>query len=162
MSPRWRRILTTATATALLAAAPASGQQGGVFVDPDSPSGKEYQLPLESVRRGADPQRAGDEKVQSGDQSSALFGVGIGDDDDGERGGAGDGRRGSSGSGNGTRKATAPAEEGADDVLRTAAARPGAPADDAGTLLIVGGGALLVLAAGAGIGVVLRRRSGSA
>ena len=33
----------------------AAAQSDGVFVDPDSPTGKQYQLPLESARRQADP-----------------------------------------------------------------------------------------------------------
>jgi outer membrane biosynthesis protein TonB len=59
----------------LLAAAPASAQQPEVQVDPDSPAGSEYAIPLEQARRQAAPDN---EKPQKrGGDSGQLFGAGI-------------------------------------------------------------------------------------
>jgi hypothetical protein len=54
-----------------MAAPPAFAQQDGVFVDPDSPSGKEYAVPLDQARGEA----AGGGKSAPGEEP--LFGEGI-------------------------------------------------------------------------------------
>jgi hypothetical protein len=65
----------TALAALLLAATgtpPAGAQESGVFVDPDSPAGKEYAIPLEEARR----QAAGGSRANPG-SGQPLFGEGI-------------------------------------------------------------------------------------
>ena len=59
-----------------LTAAPAAGAQEGVFVDPDSPAGTEYALPLERARGEAAPD-AGGREGGGGGSEQPLFGVGI-------------------------------------------------------------------------------------
>lgn len=49
-------------------------QDNGVHVDPDSPAGKEYALPLDSARRAAEGQNA---SGGSSDAAAPLFGAGI-------------------------------------------------------------------------------------
>lgn len=72
----------------------AAAQDEGVFVDPETPAGKEYALPLEQARREAAPGANG---RQDGDAASEqpLFGVGI----DPSRGGRGSQGSGSEGTG---------------------------------------------------------------
>jgi hypothetical protein len=72
------RILAATAAVLGASAAPAPAQ---VFVDPGSPSGKEYAIPLESARRNA-ANEGGDKSapVAQGERSAPLFGAGIGDD----------------------------------------------------------------------------------
>lgn len=153
------------TALALPASAAA---QDGVFVDPDSPSGKEYQIPLESARRQADPQRT-DGKVVPGDRSAPLFGEGIepdveqaggaagggGSTSDGGGGGSPDGA--GSGTGDGSPAPSPPAE--VQEAVRDARSRP-APSDGGvGTMVLVGGGLAVLLLAGGGAALAARRHS---
>jgi hypothetical protein len=56
---------------AAVAAPPAAAQQDGVFVDPESPAGKEYAVPLDQARGEA----SGGEGSAS--RNEALFGEGI-------------------------------------------------------------------------------------
>jgi hypothetical protein len=144
----------------LPSAAPA--QEPGVFVDPDSPAGKEYVIPLEEARRQAagDEQRGAGESGGGGGGGQPLFGAGI------ERvtdeapaggttgGGNGDGP-GATGRGDG---ADGNGEASGDDqpgerrsVAIEAAAKGGS--DAAVTAAIVG----LVLAGGLAVGFGLRR-----
>ena len=93
---------------ALALAAPAAAQDG-VFVDPDSPSGKEYAIPLDSARRQTSPRKPSTSR--SAQEKAPLFGEGIrpdeaeppgGRDDDGAGAGAAGGKgSGSGGSGSG-------------------------------------------------------------
>jgi hypothetical protein len=57
----------------LLAPAGARAQEDGVTVDPNSPSGKEYDIPTERARRDA-----GGGKKKSDDKKAPLFGEGVG------------------------------------------------------------------------------------
>jgi hypothetical protein len=62
--------------TGLGAWAPATiAQEDGVHVDPDSPSGKEYQLPLEGARRDAAGGQGSADR--GGGPAPPLFGAGI-------------------------------------------------------------------------------------
>ena len=49
-------------------------QHNGVFVDPDTPAGKEYALPLDTARRDAS---GGEGHATGGGYETALFGAGI-------------------------------------------------------------------------------------
>jgi|SRR5829696_7351368 len=61
----------TVMLVAAFAAPPAAAQEDGVFVDPDSPAGKEYAIPLDEARREA----AGG--GGAGRAGQPLFGAGI-------------------------------------------------------------------------------------
>jgi hypothetical protein len=80
---------------ALPAAAQAQGR--GVFVDPESPAGKEYAIPLEEARRQAAP----DAESRPGDAGSRLFGAGITRAPGASAAGGGPAGDGSAGSGGG-------------------------------------------------------------
>ena len=69
----------------------AAAQSDGVVVDPDSPAGKEYALPLDKARQDVAP--AG-EAGSSGSEDTPLFGAGISKRKSGEGGQAGDGNDG--------------------------------------------------------------------
>jgi hypothetical protein len=99
-----RKITTTATASLLaLACSPAIAQaEPGLTVDPDSPAGVEYQIPLDNGRG-----HSGGSKGHPGGGSDQLFGSGItpagtagSGGTDGQGGGSGGGKDGK-GSGNG-------------------------------------------------------------
>ena len=80
-----------------VAAPPAIAQEDGVFVDPDSPAGREYAVPLEEARREATG-TAGGTTESDGDQ---LFGVGIERSSSGGRGAGGAKGSGVAGGGGG-------------------------------------------------------------
>jgi hypothetical protein len=71
----------------LMAAGDAMAQSDGVHVDPDTPAGKEYALPLDKARQDVAP-NSGTHGSESGD--TELFGAGISKRDGG--GGQGDGQ----------------------------------------------------------------------
>ncbi len=139
--------------------APAAvAQDDEIFVDPGSPSGKEYALPVESARQQAAkdaPERS------SSAQPAPLFGEGV---DAGSTDGAGgaapgaDEGDGASGGGfNADADAGTPSAQGA---ARTATLKAQAAAPDGGIGLaaVIGVGAGVLLLGGA-IGVLLRRRA---
>jgi hypothetical protein len=155
------------------------------MVDPDSPSGSEYQIPLEGARDDAAP--GGSKPKRPGERSAPLFGEGLkkrgGDDsgqasdedaDYGDTAVAAGGSDDDGGSGNGRDDAAAAAKARADRrASRRAARRDGdgspetvgaqatAATTDGGSdglplVLSLGAFALLL---GGGVGYVLRRRS---
>lgn len=73
------RLVRVAAAAAAIAslAAPAHGNQGGVVVDPNSPSGREYAIPLDTARRDADPARGGSTGTNAKGGTTPLFGAGV-------------------------------------------------------------------------------------
>jgi hypothetical protein len=150
-------------ALALPAAAQAQGR--GVFVDPDSPAGKEYAIPLEEARRhgapGAEPGPGGGgpplfgQGIERAPSASAAGGGSAGSAGGGE--GSGDGGRGGD---RGAGKAADGEVLGAQETARErragsmaveAAARGGSDA------LLTAGIAGAVLAAGLLVGFGLRR-----
>ena len=152
-------------ALALPAAAQAQGR--GVFVDPESPAGKEYAIPLEEARRQAAPDA--ESRPGGGDAASPLFGAGItrapgasaagggsaGSGGGGEPGGAA-GRGGDRGAGNaaegeGLEELESAREGRADSMAIEAAAQGGSDA------LLTAGIAGTVLAVGLLVGFGLRR-----
>lgn len=156
----------------LLALAPtAAAQEDGVKIDPTSPAGKEYDIPLESARRGADPARSGGDSVVQGSRSAVPFGAGIESE---EPTAAPPPAAAPSASASPERKErrrdarrsrntfVAPSDRGSlpPEVI-SAAARAPAPSDGLGSLLLYAAGGLLVVAAGAVGGVLYRRRSTS-
>jgi hypothetical protein len=84
-------------AVLLGATAPAFAQEDGIFVDPDTPAGKEYAIPLEQARQEAVGETR-DARVSGGStlaSAGGLFGEGI------RRARGGDFRRGAASGGGG-------------------------------------------------------------
>jgi hypothetical protein len=146
-----RRKLLLVAATASLLGAPTAHAQ--VFVDPGSPSGKEYAIPLESARRSAATGQRSD-TVAQGERSAPLFGEGIGDG--GKKGGGGQPQASGSAQQQPTRAGRG---DGVRRALRdTTPVSAAVPNSGAGGLASVGGVALSVLLLGAVIGSIARRR----
>lgn len=167
---RWRAT-GFAIACALLAAsaAPATAQER-VQLDPDSPAGVEYQLPLDRARLEAAPSRGASRPSSGGDGGSGvpLFGAGIapggsqssealGEDRPADEGSAGGGQESedAAAGGGGARGTGGPGEQGGSpSSLSTTTAGEGG-GDSTG--LILGAIALGVVAVGGGLGLALRR-----
>jgi hypothetical protein len=136
---------------AALAAPPASAQEDGVFVDPESPAGKEYAVPLEEARRQASGASAGDSRGDGGG-GQPLFGVGI--EPVPRQTEAGEGTQSGGGGGGNADEA-----QGPDRVAPSgqSAAAVEAAASDGSDGLLTAGIAAGVLVAGLLAGLVLRR-----
>ena len=154
----WRhlRVLPLALLAVLLLSAPA-GAQDDVIVDPDSPTGSEYDIPLERARRDASTDRSGPAQSYRS-RTAPLFGEGI------EEEPGADARRSSIAGkrdetrGRGSRKSSsgdAASREELPAPVQAAIRQPGAPGDSTAQLAGLAG-ALLV---GLGVvgGLVLRR-----
>lgn len=159
-----RRLAGALCLALLLAPSQAVAQGGGVFVDPDSPTGKEYAIPLESARRQADPDAAAlrdGSGVRQGTRSAPLFGEGIvaGAASAGRDGGPPGGRPGSAG------EIDPEAAEGPSSqvpaAVRSGVENPGAPGGGVGTTALVGGVGIGILLVGGLAGYLVRRRSGA-
>lgn len=153
------RVLPAACSLTMLLTPGALAQDDGVTIDPDSPTAKEYAIPLESARRDAAPGRETSEPP--------LFGEGVTPESDGDAqpasGGPGSSRepgkprRASRDSGDDASNGDA-LTPSALKAVAEAAERPGAPGGGGSTLLVIGAGIALVAAA-AGAGLIARRRS---
>jgi hypothetical protein len=151
----------------LVLAAPASAQQGGVFVDPDSPAGKEYAIPIEQARRQASGSPGGSAAEPGGRAAQApLFGAGItreGASGGGGSSGAGSDTSGREANGNSTgSKRDGSTPKGKSGNSTGVAANPGAAAveasiDEGSTGLLTAGIAAGVLGLGLLFGFGLRR-----
>ena len=141
-----------------LTAMPASAQEDGAIVDPDSPSGKEYEIPLESARRQADPRPASPKSISSGTSRPTLFGEGVITPSSARAARKQDGSSGADegSDGHGARSGT----DRRPEAVKIAASQPGAPDSGLGTPALFLGIGLAVLLVGAGAGFVIRRRSG--
>ena len=138
----------------------AAAQEDGVTVDPGSPSGKEYALPIDRAREEA----ATRDKKGSGSQKAPLFGEGVGGEGAGSPAGGGDPASGNAGRPGASEPAVdrpaadlAAGRPGEQVTLRTRAA-------DADGGLGLGASitaALAILLAGGLIGLWLRRRATS-
>lgn len=167
MSVRGSRL--TIAAVGLVLIAPESGvAQTGVYVDPDSPTGKQYQIPLESARRQADPESDGRTAPPGGRPAgtgpAALFGEGIASASRAGKQSSSSGSKGGSkskGSGrsNGSSASGTTGSAGASNTLQSAVSNPGAPAGGIGSTLLIAAGGGLVLLIGCLTGYVIRRRS---
>jgi hypothetical protein len=139
-----------------------------VFVDPDSPTGKQYQLPLESARRQADPGSDGRTAPPgarpTGTGAAALFGEGIasarraGKGSDTGRSGGKAKPSGTTGGSNGSSASTT-LDSPSSSTLQSAVSHPGAPSGGIGSTLLIAAGGGLVLLIGGLAGFVIRRRS---
>jgi hypothetical protein len=146
----------------LLLAVPTPAQEEGVFIDPGSPSAKEYAIPLEAERRQADPDQEPSAGIQQGSRSSPIFGTGIVSGGSGEETSSGAPSPAANERDRGARDApgkTALQESADEDVVRAAASDPGAPDGGAGVPLTIGGVAVGVLLVGGLVGLLLRRRA---
>lgn len=157
--PKSRRPLFGTIAVALILAIPGAAwaQEDEVFVDPDSPAGTEYQLPLDRAREAAGGGGAsGSGGGSAGGAASGeapLFGAGV---ERAESRSARDGRAtGSAGTSTGSAEA---ADRGAITPPAVRAQAP-SPDDGGGALLAVGAGAGGVLLLGGLAGMLWRRRS---
>ena len=145
--------------------AAASAQQpneDGVFVDPDSPTSKEYAVPTEEARRDASGGASGGSSAggSDGGAEAPLFGVGVDDSKSGEGSGDDSGTDGGSadrGTAGGTDGSSVDAENAGNVGVSSAGG------DDGGlsTGLVTGGIALLVLLIGGGIAYALKREDWS-
>jgi hypothetical protein len=136
-----------------VAAPPAMAQQDGVFVDPDSPAGKEYAVPIDQAR--GDAAGGGD----SGSGEEPLFGAGIepgsGGSADKPRGGEAGQNAGGSGDTGGEPRQGDGSRDSVDPGQRSVAIE--AAAADGSDGLLSAGIAAAVLAGGLLVGFGLRR-----
>jgi len=163
---RGSRICFAALGLALVAPVPAAAQSDGVFVDPDSPTAKQYAIPLESARRQADP--GGDGRLAPpgarppGTGAPPLFGDGIVATSSARRGSSSGNPGGAT---RGTKRdssSSSPSTAGSTDSsspVEAAVTNPGAPSSGIESTLLIAAGAALVLLIGGLAGFVLRRRS---
>jgi len=160
-----RASLVGAIIAVCLVLVPPAGAEDGVTVDPDSPSGKEYQLPLDEARnkgaggdRGAAAGGSGTPGAGSGGGAGApAFGQGITPRGGGEGAGSGSaGRPAASGGSGGAGQPGAGSLSG----------QPSSPQDSgsgSGYAIALTAGALVaVLAIGGAAGFALRRRTNPA
>jgi hypothetical protein len=145
----------------LLLPAPAVAQQDDqVFVDPDSPTGKQYAIPLESARRQADPN--GDGRLAppggrpAGVAPAPLFGEGIATAANADGANKPSKQKRSTASSKLKSKQRSQADSG---PLKAAINNPGAPAGGIGSTALIAAGAALVLLLGGLLGFALRRRA---
>jgi hypothetical protein len=129
----------------------AQAQEPGVVIDPSSPAGTEYALPLNDARNGGSHGSGGSHPAASGGDGSQLFGAGIkpSKGNGSSRGAARKRHRGRSG------EASVPA------IPLVRQSRPSVatvPQAGAGTSLMVAGSAAIVVLAGTLLGLLVRRR----
>jgi hypothetical protein len=165
-----RRVILVAVVVAVAIADLAHAQ---VFIDPDSPTGKEYEIPFEAVRRGAQPGSDPSAPIAQGERNAAPFGEGITGASPADGGSAADG--GSSGgdgsAGGGSRSGQQNGDAGGQPggraaspgppsrIVDAAASNPGAPPSSTGSTALYLGVGALALGIGVAVGVALRRRS---
>ena len=158
-----KRKLIVLAASGFALALPADPAAAQVFVDPGSPSGKEYAIPLEEARREAST-GGGDFPVEQGERSAPLFGEGVGEPSSpgGSSRDGGDNRPGSGGDRQGSAEDDEARGGGSvDEALRNTntvgATVPQGGLGSTATIAIV---ALSVLLLGGVIGSIARRRAG--
>jgi hypothetical protein len=154
------KLLVLVALVFLVAAPPAAAQEDGVFVDPESPAGKEYAVPIDQARGEA----AGGGNRSAGEEP--LFGEGIeraGASPGNEESGEGARRKGQAASKRGQQSSEQQGDAGdgepspsSSDLGRSSAAIEAAAAEGSDGLLTAGIAAA-VLAAGLLAGFGLRR-----
>ncbi len=151
-------------------AGPASAQEEGVHVDPDSPAGKEYEIPVEGARRDYSGKRSSDRgssRVRGARRTASLFGAGIsprgGSTDRVDNGGGGadsTGRGNEAGEGRGASGAAGSSDDGGPSAPdRARGVATAASVDEGGAPLTMGGIVLAVVILGGALGLALRRRA---
>jgi hypothetical protein len=159
----------------LLAAPSAGATPPGVHVDPSSPGGKEYAIPLDQARNDATGGGGGAQSPGSsngGGSGTHLFGVGVGGSGGNSAGGGSAGGGSASGSGSGSashgskrggsshNRSTGAGPRGSTGPARLSALNLAAATPEAGpqTPLLVLGASAGVIFAGVLLGLMLRRR----
>jgi len=150
------RFAVSTTLCCLVLVAPASAATDGVFIDPSSPSGKEYAIPLEQARRDA-ATGGGSGAVQPGERTAPLFGVGITERSVDSKGVSRSTDSGSPGSSGSTPESPTTAASAAPAGVRTASDLD--TSDGAGPAVVLAGGGLGALLLAVFVGVGLRRRA---
>lgn len=142
-------LLTAVVGATLLFPSAPSAQEDGVYIDPDSPAGKEYAIPAEEARRDAGGSDGDDDRGGN----APLFGEGVSGDDDGSGGSESTQEAGESESND-----PQGVGESASSVAEADLAGLAEPTDDSGgnTMPIFIGIAVLLL--GVAGGLVARRR----
>jgi hypothetical protein len=165
-----RRLISTLSVAAVLAVpgADAAFAQNGVTVDPGSPTGKEYAIPLEQARRDASAEDGGElNEATHGERTAPLFGEGVGDDTSSAQNGASN-RDDPASSDGGGRKGGKPQATSADGrsgttvgsaIGGTRALQATVPEGGTSSALTIGALAVSVLLLGAVLGSIARRRS---
>jgi hypothetical protein len=161
LTPTRRTLLALALALACTVGGPATPAiaQSGVTVDPGSPSGKEYAIPLTSARRDAAAGGKTSTTPKSGSKaSSPLFGEGVGDPAGSSSGSKPRGNGPSKGQRKSRTRSTprAPGSNVVDRAVRPVAAS--VPNGGSGSTLTIAAVALSVLLLGGVIGSIARRR----
>ncbi len=167
--PSGLKVAATAALILAFIAPGAVAQEDGVFVDPDSPAGKEYVLPIDQARR--DATGAGARSPVTG-RPTPAFGEGVRPDRRPDR--AADPRGGTQGS-TAREARSAPTIASAQSALTVASARRarerdgidraltkasvgGDGGESEGSLVLLVGG-VVVMVFGVGAGLFLRRRT---
>jgi hypothetical protein len=141
----------------MLAAPAASAQEGRVFIDPDSPAGTEYAIPLDEARREAAGGSATTRSAAPHEQP--LFGTGIAPRGEGRP--AGPEVSGSGSRRDGAKRGDEASSSGARTSSGSAAAVAASAGDGSSDTLLTLGLAGAVLAVGLVAGVAFRRTLGS-
>jgi hypothetical protein len=146
---------------ALPATAAAQRNDDGVYVDPDSPTSKEYAVPAEEARRDASGGASGGSSAGGSDgggggAEAPLFGEGV-DEESGKDGSAGSGGNAESDKA-GAMDSASPSSVDSENTGNITTADD----DDGGlsTGVVTGGIALVVLLVGGGLAYALKRRDG--
>ncbi len=158
-----RRLIAISLACLVSLALPgaATAQDDEVFVDPDSPTGREYDIPLERARRDATSKP--DPEAASRSRDAPLFGEGIEPPDEtgaAPAAGGGDGKKKQQSSSS-SRKRPAKSEKRREPLPSTVEAaiqQPGAPGGDGWPLVLVGVAAAGLVGVGVAAGALIRRR----
>ncbi len=132
----------------------AAAQDDQVFVDPDSPSGREYELPIDRARERAAP-KTQKQRRSPGTRDAPLFGAGVEADDAGTT--PPQAPREPSGAGDRTTDDVA-AERAAAGAAAERRAQAAAPDGVTGLAAVLGAGAGVLLVGGL-VGLLLRRRA---
>jgi hypothetical protein len=157
MTPSLLRGSAVTALVLLLIAAPVAAQEVRPQVDPDSPAGTEYALPLDqAMRSGAAPSTpsSGDE-ARGAASSKALFGTGIASPAKSISDGSGGSPQPTAGSSDARAGSSGARAKGSPDRAVTAATQPSGSA-----LRWLLGSGFLVLVLGAALSVALRRAAG--
>jgi cobalamin biosynthesis Mg chelatase CobN len=123
-----RLLLSTIAALAVLApAAQAQELEPGVSVDPNSPAGKEYALPVDSARKAAQGKTS---KKKATDKKAPLFGEGVKSKKDSSDSGA---SKSGSSSGSGDSGTTASTPSSGDAGSKSSSSKDKTPSSKSGT-----------------------------
>jgi hypothetical protein len=144
----------------MLVGAPSALAQGdGVTVDPNSPTGKQYKLPIESAREQANPKGDGNlvppGARPAGTTAAPLFGAGI--TPASAHIASKTGRKQHAGAKSSPKASSTPMESST-SPLKAAIQNPGAPSGGVGAPLLFAGGAAVLLLLATLVGLLLRRR----